>query len=100
MAENTVKLEIQFESLLAAVSSLKTAEKHRLLEMLEKELFEDDDLTNDPEAMADIQEALDDYAAGDYLPYEEFIAQRKSQHHDLSSRHAQGNPEENHSIAS
>ncbi len=42
MAENTVKLEIQFESLLAAVSSLKVADKHRLLEMLEDELFDDD----------------------------------------------------------
>jgi hypothetical protein len=78
MVENTVKLEIQFESLLAAISSLKTGEKHRLLEMLEEELFEDDDLENDPEAMADIQEALDNYAAGDYLPHEEFIAQRKA----------------------
>ena len=77
MAENTVKLEIQFESLLAAVLSLKTTEKHKLLEMLEEELFEDDDLENDPEAMADIQAALDDYAAGDYITHQEFIAQQK-----------------------
>jgi hypothetical protein len=78
MAENTVKLEIQFESLLAAVSSLKTAEKHRLLEMLEEELFDDDDLENDPQARADIQEALDDYAAGDYITFEEYLAERRS----------------------
>ncbi len=92
MAENSVKLEIQFESLLAVVSCLKTAEKHRLLEMLEEELFEDDDLANDPEAMADIQGALNDYAAGDYLPYEEFIAQRKSQHHRPSIKSAKTKP--------
>jgi uncharacterized protein YuzE len=47
-----------------------------LAQMLEEELY--DDLENDPEAMADIQEALDDYAAGDYLPHEEFITQRKA----------------------
>jgi hypothetical protein len=79
MPENTVKLEIQFESLLTAVSSLKPAEKHRLLEMLEKELFEDDSLENDPEAMADIQTALADYAAGDYLTHQEFMAQQRNQ---------------------
>ncbi len=78
MAENTVKLEIQFESLLAAVSSLKTAEKHRLLEMLEDELFDDDDLENDPETMADIEAARADYAAGDYITFEEYLAERRS----------------------
>jgi hypothetical protein len=78
MAENTVKLEIQFESLLAAVSSLKTAEKHRLLEMLEEELFEDDDLENDPETMADIEAARADYAAGDYITFDEYLAERRT----------------------
>jgi hypothetical protein len=78
MAENTVKLEIQFESLLAAVSSLKVAEKHRLLELLEDELFDDDDLENDPETMADIEAARADYAAGDYITFDEYLAERRS----------------------
>jgi hypothetical protein len=78
MAENIVKLEIQFESLLAAVSSLKTAEKHRLLEMLEDELFDDDDLENDPETMADIEAARADYAAGDYITFDEYLAERRT----------------------
>jgi hypothetical protein len=78
MAENTVKLEIQFESLLAAVSSLKTAEKHRLLEILEDELFDDDDLENDPETMADIEAARADYAAGDYITFDEYLAERRT----------------------
>jgi ABC-type amino acid transport substrate-binding protein len=73
-----VKLEIQFESLLAAVSSLKTAEKHRLLEMLEDELFDDDDLENDPETMADIEAARADCAAGDYITFEEYLAERRA----------------------
>ncbi len=76
MAENTVNLEIQFESLLTAVSSLQPAEKQRLLAMLEDEL-EDDNLENDPELMADIEAARAEYAAGDYLTYQEFIAQRQ-----------------------
>jgi hypothetical protein len=78
MVENTVKLEIQFESLLAAISSLKTGEKHRLLEMLEEELFEDDDLENDPETMADIEAARADYAAGDYITFDEYLAERRT----------------------
>jgi hypothetical protein len=77
MAENTVKLETQFESLRAVVSSLNKADKHKLLEILEEELFEEDDLENDPQLVADIAAARAEYASGDYLTYQEFIAQRQ-----------------------
>lgn len=43
MAENTVKVDISFQSLLEAISSLAIAEKHQLWELLEAELFPDDE---------------------------------------------------------
>jgi ABC-type amino acid transport substrate-binding protein len=75
MAENTVKLEIQFETLLAGVAQLGVKEKHQLWEYLDAELFEDDDEL-DAQALADIEAAYADYAAGDYLTIQEYRAQR------------------------
>lgn len=43
MAENTVKVDISFQALLAAISSLEIAEKRKLWELLEAELFPDDE---------------------------------------------------------
>jgi hypothetical protein len=78
MSENTVKLEqqVEFESLLAAVTTLNKADKHKLLEILEDQLF-DDALANDSELIAEIETARAEYAAGDYLTYQEFMAQRQ-----------------------
>ncbi len=79
MPENTVKLECQvdFEALLAAVSSLNKTDKHKLLEILEDQLF-DDALENDPELIAEIEAARADYAAGDYITFEAYLAQRRA----------------------
>jgi ABC-type amino acid transport substrate-binding protein len=79
MPKNTVKLEnqVEFESLLAAVSTLNKTDKHKLLEILEDQLF-DDALENDPELMADIEAARADYAAGDYVTFEEYLTQRRA----------------------
>jgi hypothetical protein len=79
MSEHTVKLEqtVEFESLLAAVSTLNQADKHKLLEILEDQLF-DDALENDPELMAEIETARAEYAAGDYITFEEYLAQRRA----------------------
>lgn len=43
MTENTVKVDISFQSLLAAISSPGVAQKHQLWELLEAELFPDDE---------------------------------------------------------
>ena len=74
MADNTVKVDISFQSLLAAISSLETAEKHQLWELLETELFSDED--DSPEDIADIQAARADCKAGDYTTFEQYAAQR------------------------
>lgn len=64
MAENTVKVNISFQSFMEAIASLEIAEKYRLLELLESELFSDDE--DSPEDIAEIQAARTDYKAGDY----------------------------------
>jgi hypothetical protein len=74
MAENTVKVDISFQSLLQAISSLDIAEKHQLLELLEAELFPDDE--DSPEDIAEIQAARADYTAGDYMTFDEYKGQR------------------------
>ena len=63
MAENTVKVDISFQSLLEAISSLGISERYKIWEFLEAELFpnEDDSL----EDIAEIEEARADYKAGD-----------------------------------
>jgi len=65
MAENIVKVDISFQSLLEAISSLWIAEKHQLWELLEAELFPNNE--DSPEEIAEIQAARADYEAGDYL---------------------------------
>ncbi|PSB29538.1 hypothetical protein [Stenomitos frigidus] len=74
MTDHTVKVDISFQSLLVAISSLETAEKHQLWEFLEAELFPDED--DSPEDIAEIQAARADYEAGDYTTFEQYAAQR------------------------
>ncbi|NJO74154.1 MAG: hypothetical protein HC833_10620 [Leptolyngbyaceae cyanobacterium RM1_406_9] len=74
MSENTVKVDISFQSLLQAISSLDIAEKHQLWELLEAELFPDDE--DSTEDIAEIQAAHADYKAGDYMTFDEYRVQR------------------------
>jgi hypothetical protein len=73
VADNTLK-DIPFQSLLDAVSSLELAEKHQLWELLDTELFPDDE--DSPDDIAEIQAARADYASGDYVTFDEYNAQR------------------------
>lgn len=75
MTEITVKLDIAFQALLDVIPSLETAQKHQLLELLEAELFADDE--DSPEDITEIQAARDDYTAGDYMTFDEYKAQRE-----------------------
>jgi hypothetical protein len=76
MAENTFKVNISFQSLLEAIPSLGIDEKHKLWELLEAELFPDDE--DSPEDIAEIQAARADYEAGDYTTFEQYLAQRSN----------------------
>ena len=76
MAENTVKVDISFQSLLEAISSREIAEKQKLWELLEAELFPDEE--DSPEDLAEIEAARADYKAGDYITFDEYTTQRAS----------------------
>lgn len=72
-----VKLTV--EALAEAISSLDLEEKRQLQEILEQKIFEDEEAVyeDDLETLAEIQAVRDEYAAGDYLTYDEYLAQRK-----------------------
>jgi hypothetical protein len=72
---------VTFETLLASIAKLEHSDKHKLWEYLDAELFDDDDDFNemDEQTIADIQVARAEYAAGDYLTYDQYLAQRGQQ---------------------
>ena len=76
MAENIVKVDISFQSLLEAISSLEIAQKQKLWELLEAELCPDEQ--DSPEDIAEIEAARADYKAGDYITFDEYTTQRAS----------------------
>ncbi|MCC3414958.1 MAG: hypothetical protein JGK24_20385 [Microcoleus sp. PH2017_29_MFU_D_A] len=53
MTENAVKVDISFQSLLEAISSLGVAERYKIWEFLEAELFPNED--DSPEDIAEIE---------------------------------------------
>ena len=77
MTKNTVKVDISFQSLLEAISLLGIDEKHQLWEILEAQLFPDDE--DSPEDITEIQAARSDYKAGDYMTFDEYRVKRAEQ---------------------
>ncbi len=73
-----VALQIPFQSLMDAISSLGLAEKQQLLEMLEEQIadIEEDLLEKDPTVLAEIAAARRAYQAGDYQTIQDYIAHR------------------------
>ena len=63
MTQETVTLQISFDSLLNAISSLALEEKRKLWQLLEEEIAEaeEDLLDEDPTVQAEIQEAQEEY---------------------------------------
>ncbi len=78
MNQETVNLQIPFESLVDAIASLGLQEKRKLWQLLDEQISEteDDLLEEDPTVRAEIEEARTAYQAGDYLTLDEYIAQR------------------------
>lgn len=66
-----VKLSV--EALAEAISSLDLEEKRQLQEILEQQIFEDEeaDYEDDAATLAEIKAVRDEYAAGEYLTYDE-----------------------------
>jgi hypothetical protein len=74
VAENTVKVDISFQSLLSTISLLRISEKHQTLEFFESELFPDyEDSTED---IAEVRAACNYYQAGGYTTVDRYMAER------------------------
>jgi hypothetical protein len=75
-----VKLQLSLEDLAEAIASLDLQEKLQLQEIIEQQIFEaEEDLyEDDPETRAEIQAVRAEYAAGEYLTIDEYLAQRSA----------------------
>ncbi|MBE9227531.1 hypothetical protein IQ264_19055 [Phormidium sp. LEGE 05292] len=72
-----VKFNVPFESLVEAITSLDLEKKRELLEILEDLVFESEEsLEQEPQVMADIEEARKAYQRGDYQTIQEYIASK------------------------
>jgi hypothetical protein len=79
MVGGTVTLVIPFDILAQAVAELSLEDKQRLWELLYEQIEQDEEdrFEQDPAVRAEIEQALKDYEAGDYITFEEYLAQRR-----------------------
>ncbi|OKH37037.1 hypothetical protein NIES2119_14545 [[Phormidium ambiguum] IAM M-71] len=71
----TIKFNVPFESLVEAITSLDLEKKRQLLEILEDSMFESEEsLEQEPQVLAEIEEARKAYSKGDYQTIQEYIA--------------------------
>lgn len=75
MATGSVKIEIPFEALLAAVSTLSADEKRHLMALLDDQLMEEE---GSPEEEAAVAEARAQIDAGDYVTLDDFMAGKRT----------------------
>lgn len=72
-----VNLQVPFESIVNAMASLSLEEKRKLVEILEDSIFEaEEDFENDPEILAEVEEAREAYRQGEHKTIQEYIAER------------------------
>lgn len=71
----TVELKIPFESLIEAIASLALSEKRQLQEVLEQQIFEQEEAfyEDDLATIAEIQAVRDEYIAGQAQTLDEFL---------------------------
>jgi len=70
-----ISLQITFEALVGAISSLDPAEKCKLLEVLETQLFEQEEAayTDDADTLHEMQAVKAEYEAGEYTTFDDFL---------------------------
>ena len=74
MTRSNAKTDVSFQSLRVAISSLEITEKQELWELLDAELFPDDE--DSLEDVAEIEAARADYQAGNYTTFDQYMAQK------------------------
>ena len=69
------------ESLAIAIKALSFKDKERLLDMIEQQIFEEeeDNCVETEESIAAVKAAKEAYEAGDYVTYDEYLANRSVQ---------------------
>jgi hypothetical protein len=75
-----VKLQLSLEELAEAIYSLDLEEKRQIQEMIEQRIFEEEEelYQDDSETETEIQTVRSEYAAGEYLTMDEYLANRSS----------------------
>jgi hypothetical protein len=71
----TINLQITFEALVGAISSIDPAEKRKLLELLETQLFEQEEAayTEDADTLHEMQAVKAEYEAGECTTFDGFL---------------------------
>ena len=76
-----VKLQLSIETLVEAISSLNLEEKCQLKEIIEQQIFEAEEAVyeDDLETKKEIQAVRAEYATGESITMDEYIANRSNQ---------------------
>jgi hypothetical protein len=74
-------MQVSLESLIEAITSLNVEVKRKLMEILEDQIFEaeEDVMENDPEVLAEVEEARKAYQIGNYQTIQEYITNQSEQ---------------------
>ena len=72
---NTINLKIPFESLTEVIDSLDLPQKQQLLEMLEQQIFEEEEASyqDNEETLAELQTVRTEYQSGDYVTLDQYL---------------------------
>lgn len=70
-----VRMQVSLESLIEAIATLDLGVKRKLMEIIEAQIFESEEesMENDPEVLAEVEEARKAYQIGDYQTIQEYI---------------------------
>ncbi len=76
-----VKLQLSMEALAEVISSLNLEEKRQLQEIIGQQIFEAEEALyeDDAETQAEIQAVRAEYAVGEYMTMDEYLANRSNQ---------------------
>ena len=75
------RMQVSLESLIEAIAILDLGVKRKLMEIIEDQIFESEEesMENDPEVLAEVEEARKAYQIGDYQTIQEYITNQSEQ---------------------
>lgn len=74
----TIKLQLSLDNLIEAITSLDLQEKCSIREVIEQQIFEAEEefYKEDSETIAEIQSVRAEYETGEYLTFDQYLAER------------------------